>query len=84
MFTYPYKPQRRHELSQSEIARLRQRIADEYQSAQSVFRKFTSHGKHLYYTQCQERIAIHFEELQKHLSPEQAMQILIEESNKHA
>jgi hypothetical protein len=68
----------------SEVARIRQQIADEYQSAQFVFGAFTQKGKHELYTRKMEQIALHFQELQKHLSPEQAMQILIEESNKHA
>ncbi len=71
-------------MSESEVARIRQRIADEYQSAQFIFSAFTPHGKHEYYTQRQEQIAIHFEELKKHLPEDQAMQILIEESNKHS
>jgi hypothetical protein len=66
----------------SEVARIRQQIADEYQSANFMLNAFVPHGKHEYYTQRQERIADHFEELQKHLSPEEAMDILIEESNK--
>lgn len=70
-------------MSQSEIARIRQQIADEYLSAQFVFEGFTPTGKHELITQRQERIANHFEELQKHLTPEQAMQILIEESNQN-
>jgi hypothetical protein len=66
--------------NQSEVARIRQQIAEEYQSAQFVFSGFTPTAKHEIITARQERIALHFEELQKHLSPEAAMQILIEES----
>jgi len=69
-------------MSQSEVARIRQQIADEYQSAQFMFSGFVPHGKHEYYTQRQEQIAIYFEELQQHIPVEEAMQILIEESNK--
>ena len=68
-------------MSQSEVARLREQIAREYQSVQFVFEGFTPTGKHEYLTNRQERIANHFEELQKHMTPEQAMKILIEESN---
>jgi hypothetical protein len=67
-------------MSQSEVARIRQQIADEYQSAQFMFTGFTPTAKHEMITARQERIALHFEELQKHISPEAAMQILIEES----
>jgi hypothetical protein len=68
----------------SEVARIREQIAREYQSAQFVFHGFTPHGKHEFLTNRQERIALHFEELKKHLPVEQAMEILIEESNKHS
>jgi len=71
-------------MSESEVARIRQQIADEYQSAQQVFVGFAQKAKHELYTKSQERIALHFEELQKFLPPEDAMQILIEESNKHS
>lgn len=71
-------------MSQSEIARIREQIALEYQSAQFVFSGFSAVGKHEFLTKRQERIALHFEELKKHMSTEQAMQILIEESNQHS
>ena len=67
-------------MSQSEVARIRQQIADEYQSVQRVFTDFTPTAKHEFLTKRNENIANHFEELQKHISPEAAMQILIEES----
>ena len=68
-------------MSESEVARIRQQIALEYQSAQFVFNGFNEVGKHEFLTNRQELIANHFEELQKHMTPEQAMKILIEESN---
>ena len=71
-------------MSESEVARIRQQIAKEYESAQFVFTGFTPHGKHEYYTDRMEKIALHFEELQKHMSAEEAMQILIEESQQHS
>jgi len=67
-------------MSQSEVARIRQQIADEYQSVQRVFTDFTPTAKHEFLTKRNENIANHFEELQKHMPPEAAMQILIEES----
>jgi hypothetical protein len=45
-----------------------------------MFTGFTPTAKHEMITARRERIALHFEELQKHISPEAAMQILIEES----
>lgn len=71
-------------MSQSEIARIREQIALEYQSGTYAFSAFTVTGKHEFLTKRQENIASHFEELQKHLSPEEAMQILIEESTKNS
>ena len=71
-------------MSESEVARLREQIAREYESAQSVFFGFSQKAKHTFYTQSQERIANHFEELQKHITPEAAMQVLIEESNRNS
>ena len=67
-------------MSQSEVARIREQIALEYQSAQFVFNGFTETAKHEFLNQRNENLANHFEELQKHLSPEDAMKILIEES----
>jgi hypothetical protein len=67
-------------MSASEIARIREQIAREYQSAQFVFENFTLMGKHEFLTKRQENIASHFEALQKHMTPEEAMQILIQES----
>jgi len=67
-------------MSQSEVARIREQIALEYQSAQFVFNVFTENAKHEFLNQRNENLANHFEELQKHLSPEDAMKILIEES----
>jgi hypothetical protein len=74
---------RRHKLI-SEVAKIREQIALEYQSLQFVFTGFSETAKHEFITQRQERIACCFEELQKHVTPEEAMQILIEESNQHS
>jgi hypothetical protein len=68
----------------SEVARIREQIAKEYQSAQLIFHGFTQKAKHELYTRKMENIALHFEELKKYLPVEEAMQILIEESNSHA
>ena len=67
-------------MSQSEIARIREQIALEYQSAQFVFSGFTATAKHEFLTKRQENLASHFEQLQQHMTPEEAMQILIQES----
>ena len=68
-------------MSQSEIARIREQIAAEYQSVQQVFGGFTPTAKHEFISRRQENIASHFEELKKHMSPEEAMQVLIQLSS---
>lgn len=65
-------------MNQSEIARIRENIAREYQSVQHVFGGFTPTAKHEFITRRQECIAGHFEELKKHMSPGEAMEVLIQ------
>ncbi len=65
-------------MSQSEVARIREQIAREYQSVQQVFGGFTPTAKHEFITQRQENLANHLEELKKHMSPEEAMKIFIQ------
>jgi hypothetical protein len=61
----------------SEVARIREQIASEYQAAQQVFDGFTPTAKHEYLTKRQENLGLYFEALRKHMSPEEAMQIFI-------
>jgi hypothetical protein len=63
---------------QSEVARIREQIAREYQSAQQVFGGFTPTAKHEFLTKRQENLGMHFEELKKHMSPEEAMKIFMQ------
>ena len=65
-------------MNQSEVTRIREQITLEYQSVQRVFGGFTPTAKHEFITQRQENTANHFEELKKHITPEEAMQILIQ------
>jgi len=62
----------------SEIARLRNQIAMEYQAAQQVFTGFTFQGQHTFITKRQENIGACYRELLHHLSPQEAMATLIE------
>ena len=62
----------------SEVARIREQIAREYQSAQQVFGGFTPTAKHEFLTKGQENLGMYFEELKKHMSPEEAMQIFMQ------
>ncbi len=68
-------------MSESEVARIRQQIAAEYQSVQRVFEDFTPTGKHEFLTKRQENIARHFEELTQHMSREEAMETMIQLSS---
>ncbi len=61
--------------NQSEVARIREQIAREYQAAQQVFDGFTPTAQHEYIT---ESLGMYFEELKKHTSPEEAMQIFMQ------
>jgi len=65
-------------MSQSEVARIRERIALEYQASQRVFTDFTPTAKHAYITRRQENIGAYFEELSKLLSPQEAIVIVAE------
>ena len=67
--------------NQSEIARLREQIAREYQASQRVFTDFTPTARHEYITQRQENIAVHYEELKRYMSPEEAMLLIMQIDN---
>lgn len=62
----------------SEVARIREQIAREYQAAQQIFGGFTPTAKHEYLTKRQENLGMYFEELKEHISPEEAMQIFMQ------
>jgi len=65
-------------MSQSEVARIREQIALEYQSVQQIFGGFTPTAKHEFITRRQENRASHFEELKQYMSHEEAMNVLIQ------
>jgi len=70
-----------NEPHKSEVARLREQIACEYQASQRAFTDFTPTARHEYITKRQENIAEHFEELKKHMSPEEAMLLMMQIDN---
>jgi len=63
---------------QSDVARIREQIAREYQAAQQIFGGFTPTAKHEYLTKRQENLGMYFEELKKHMSPDEAMQTFMQ------
>ena len=69
------------EPDKSEVARLREQIAREYQASRRVFTDFTPTARHEYITKRQENIAVHYEELKKHMSPEEAMLLVMQIDN---
>jgi len=64
--------------NQSEVARIKQQIATEYQAASRVFTEFNAKARHAYLTACQEHLGACLEELTQHMSPEEAMQTFIQ------
>ena len=68
--------------NQSEVARIKEQITREYQTAQHVFGGFTPTAKHEYLTKRQENLGMYFEELKEHMSPEEAMQLFIQVEKK--
>jgi hypothetical protein len=66
------------ETNKSEIARLREQIAMEYQASQRVFTEFTANGRHEFISKRQENIARIFEDLRQYMSPDDAMQLVIQ------
>jgi peroxiredoxin len=66
---------------QSELARLRAQIILEYQASKRVFTDFTPTARHEFLIKRQENIAACFDELKKHVAPEEAMGIMIQADN---
>jgi len=68
-------------MAESDIARLRERIALEYESPKRVFTDFTPTAQHEYITKRQENIAACFQDLTKIMPPEEAIAIVIQAEN---
>ncbi len=68
-------------MANSEVANLREKIAREYQAVKQVFTGFTPTARHEYLIKRQENIAGYFEELKKHMSPEEAMLLILQVDN---
>lgn len=68
-------------MAQSEIARLRERIEQEYLASKRVFTNFTPTAKHEYITKRQENIGLCFDELSKIMPPEEAIALVAETLN---
>ncbi len=68
-------------MATSEVARLRAQIALEYQAAKQVFTGFTPTSRHEFIIKRQENIAGYFEELKQHISPDEAMLLIIQVDN---
>ena len=68
-------------MATSEVARLKEQIALEYQAAKNVFTGFTPTARHEFIIKRQENIAVCFEELKQHISPDEAMLLIIQVDN---
>lgn len=68
-------------MSASEIARLRQQIALEYEAAKQVFDGFTATAAHAFITARQENIEACFVELTHYMSPADAIRIMAQAEN---
>ena len=66
------------ETNKSEVARIKQQIANEYQAASRVFTDFTATARHAYLTARQENLGAFLEALTQHMSPEDAMRTFIQ------
>jgi len=69
------------ETNRSEVARLKERIACEYQAANRLFTDFTPTARHTYITRRQETIAAYFQELQQYVTAEEAAAIVSQVAN---
>jgi len=65
-------------MSASEIARIREQIALEYEAAKQVFNGFTATAAHAFITARQENIEACYTELMHFMSPSQAIQLMVE------
>jgi hypothetical protein len=67
-----------NETNKSEVARIKQQIAIEYQAASRVFTDFNAKARHAYLTARQEKLGVCLEELTLYMSPDEAMQTFIQ------
>ena len=67
--------------NKSEVAKLRERIALEYQAANSVSTDFTPTARHEFMIKRQEYIAAYVQELQQYMSSDAAMELIIQLGN---
>ena len=65
-------------MSASEIARIREQIALEYEAAKQVFEGFSATAAHKFITARQENIAACYTELVQYMSPPEAIQLMVE------
>jgi hypothetical protein len=66
------------EQRKSEVARIREQIALEYEAVKRVFTGFTPTAKHAFITKRTENIARYFEELKQVVPPEEALEVVLE------
>ena len=68
--------------NKSEVARLMQRIDEEYEAAERGLNGFAQVEQHEFITARMERIGEHYEDLQQLVGEQEACRLLVEASNK--
>jgi F0F1-type ATP synthase gamma subunit len=66
------------EQRKSEVARIKEQIALEYQAANHIFINFTPTAKHAFITKRTENIARYFEELKQIVPTEEAFEVVLQ------
>lgn len=64
--------------NKSEVAKIRERIALEYEAAKHVFEGFSQTASHAFITARQENIEACYTELIQYMTPAEAIQIMVE------
>ena len=64
--------------NQSEVARLKQQIALEYEAAARIFTQLSITARHDLIEHRQEKLGDYFQELTQFMSPEEAMRIFVQ------
>jgi hypothetical protein len=81
LFVFWQYTEEEEDMSQSEVARLRRQIELEYEAANRVFIDFTPTARHDFITKRQENIEGYFQELKKFITPEEALNLIIQASS---
>ncbi len=65
-------------MAESEVARLREQIRLEYEASRRILNDFTPTARHEFISRRQENIQAYFTELQRYMTTDEAMSVLIQ------